>query len=132
MGLFKKDKWNDALVYVSFAYQQLEKLEESRFIIDKLKHHMKNENVKGFRIKPNNWYIQSLIDIVEGNKELAIASLQRAVDQGWAQSWCIQSEPILRSVAKNPSYKEVLQSFQTRINIMREQLEFEQKFTSVW
>jgi len=48
------------------------------------------------------------------------------------QSWRIESEHVLKTVMEKPEFKEVLQSLHTRINIMRENLAFEQKFTSVW
>ncbi len=130
--IHKSGKWIDALIYVSYAYQQLEKDEESQSILQHVIEQRKTMKQNGFRIKPYDWYLQSLIEIIEGKPELAIASLQRAVDQGWMQSWRIQSEHVLKTVMIKPEFKDVLQSLHTRIGIMRENLAFEQKFTSVW
>lgn len=129
--LFESGKWKDTLIQVSYAYQQLEKIEESKFIIEQIKKSQQKMTENGFRIKPSDWYSQSLIDAIEGNSELAIVSLQRAVDQGWAQSWRIHNEHILKPIMEKPAFKEVLQSFYTRISIMKEQLAFEQKFTAL-
>jgi len=130
--IFESGKWLDSLIYVSYAYQQLEKEDESQSILQKVKEHRESMKLNGFRTKPFDWYLQSLIEIIEGKPELAIVSLQRAVDQGWMQSWRIESEHVLKTVMEKPEFKEVLQSLHTRINIMRENLAFEQKFTSVW
>jgi len=130
--LHEYGEWMDSLIYVSFAYQQLEQHEESQTILANVKAHRNKIKQNGFRITPFDWYLQSLIEIIEGKPELAIASLQRAVDQGWMQSWRIQSEHVLKTVRVKPEFKEVLQSLHTRMNIMRENLAFEQKFTSVW
>jgi len=119
------------LVYAAHAYNETEQTEKALELIDQIRLMHKEYDDKGFRKMANHWYWMGLVDVIEGNNDLAIISLQRAVDAGWLSKWQIENEPILRDLLNKPEFSEVRQSLNARLAIIKEQLAYMDKTASL-
>jgi TolB-like protein/tetratricopeptide (TPR) repeat protein len=78
------------------------------------------------------WYQQALLAEIEGNHQMALVHLQRAVDEGWRQHWRPGVEPIFSNLADELQFQSMMAGLQTRMTIMREQLTAAASFESGW
>ena len=122
----------DSYIYASYAYQQLEQLDKSRDLIKLISSEQDRVATSPGRVSADIWYQKSLLQAIEGESQMALITLQRAIDEGWTQPLQIMEEPILRSLKSDSNFKAMLAGLETRMNLMREQLVFEESFNSHW
>ena len=77
-------------------------------------------------MNPVIWFVLAQINAQRGQTNLALIHLQRAVDEGWRQHWRPAVEPSLRSVVMEPAFTAMMQGLATRMDLIREQIAFEQ------
>ena len=63
---------------------------------------------------------------------MALIHLQRAVDEGWRQYWRPNVEPALEDLVKEPAFAAMMQGLATRMQLIREQIEFDEAFDKDW
>jgi tetratricopeptide (TPR) repeat protein len=128
--LLKKD-WLERLVYVAYAYTEVERHDEANEIIDNIRRFVQEDADKGFRVWPQMRFTLGLVEAVEGNADLALVTIQRAVNQGWINPWQLENEPILRDLKTHPDYIDIRQSLLARVRIIKEQLAYEERFSAI-
>ncbi len=129
--LVMNNRWLGNLTYAAYAYQQLEKKDKAEELISEIREIFSDYTENGYRVMATHWYWLGLIDVIEGNEELGVVSIRRAVDQGWIFKWQFEHEPILREYIQQPEFIEVRQSLNTRLNIIKEQLAYRAKTASL-
>ena len=78
------------------------------------------------------WYNRALLAAIQGNRQMTLIHLQRAIDEGWRQHWRPEIEPILKDLGQDKSFQSMMAGLQTRMDIMREQLALASAFDSDW
>ena len=121
-----------AYIYAAFAYQQLEQQDKSNHIINLINVEHDKKMTSGERINANLWYQKSLVQAIEGERQLALISLQRAIDEGWTERLRIQNEPIYINLNSDTNFKAMVTGLEAKINLMREQLAFEESISHHW
>jgi hypothetical protein len=58
--------------------------------------------------------------------------LQRAVDEGWRQHWRPTVEPSLSSLWEDGDFRAMMAGLQTRMDVMRRQIDAEEEFFAVF
>ncbi|HUU27946.1 MAG TPA: tetratricopeptide repeat protein [archaeon] len=112
------------LVYMANAYfktgdaESGEKLlAESRVFLEKLR-----EQGLG---TPASYYFEASVHALGGNKEMAFASLRKAIDLGWRLSWYARIDPTLESLRDTPEFKDMMAEVDADIARQRRQLKEE-------
>ena len=129
--LILKNRWLANMIYAAHAYHEMEKQDKADEVIADIRSIFNEYTENGYRVMPVHWYWLGLIDVIEGNKELAVVSIRRAVDQGWILRWQMDKEPILRDYLQQPGFREVRQSLNARLGIIKEQLAYREKTASL-
>jgi len=122
----------DAYIFASFAYQQLEQLDKSKELLKLIKLEQDKIITSGLRITADLWYNKSLVQVIEGDFQSALITLQRAIDEGWTQPLRTKEEPILKALMDDVNFKSMLAGLETRMNLMREQLALDESFSNHW
>ena len=122
----------DAYIYASYAYQQLENFEKSKALIREINAEQDRIATSGGRVPSSLWYQKSLIQSIAGEKKMSLINLQRAIDEGWSQSFRITEEPIFEPLKSDENFKAMLAGLKTRMSLLREQLAFEESFADHW
>ncbi|MCP3674807.1 MAG: tetratricopeptide repeat protein [Gammaproteobacteria bacterium] len=122
----------DVHVYAAYAYQQLEMIEQSQKLIDLVNSEQDKIKESGKQISSYAWYRKSLVQMIEGEQKMSLITLQRAIDEGWSQVFRIREEPILKNLKIDPNYQAMVAGLEAKLNLMREQLAFEESFTTHW
>ena len=128
---FQKRRGLSTLIYVAHAYNEIEQSEKALSLVNLIRSEFSEFLDMGFRKTANHWYLMGLLEVVEGNEEMAIISMQRAVDQGWVNIWEMEQEPILRDLFDKPEFSEVRQTLNARLAIIKEQLAYMDKTASL-
>ncbi|MDP7359763.1 MAG: tetratricopeptide repeat protein [Pseudomonadales bacterium] len=122
----------EAALGAAYAYAQLEQQDKAAELLRQIDA-MLAEKMKGkTRIHPDTWYRKALLLAIEGDQQMALVNLQRAVDEGWSQHWRPFVEPSLAEMLQNDIFKSMMAGLQARMNLMREQLAFEESFRDSW
>jgi TolB-like protein/Flp pilus assembly protein TadD len=121
-----------AYIMASYAYQQLEQLDKSNELLRLIKLEQDNIITSDVRVTANLWYEKSLVQAIEGDHQLALITLQRAIDEGWTQPLRTKEEPILKALKDDINFKSMMAGLETRMNLMREQLVVEESFSNHW
>ena len=69
------------------------------------------------------YYMNCLLDAVEGKTESALNYLQQAAAYNWVDYSSAQASPFFSDLRTNPRFFEILQSVQTRVDRMRREIE---------
>jgi len=69
---------------------------------------------------------------MRGENNLALIHLQRAVDEGWREHWRPMVEPVMAGLVKEPAFDAMMQGLTTRMDLIREQIAFDESFESDW
>jgi len=125
-------KHMDVYIYTAFAYQQLEQLDKARTLMQQIIAEQDRVTTSGGRVTAELWYQKSLLQAIEGEHQMSLITLQRAIDEGWSQPLKTMEEPILQSLKSDENFKAMMAGLETRMTLMREQLAFEESFSSHW
>ncbi len=122
----------DASIGAAYAYTQLQQSDRASEALGQVDA-MLEEKMRGkTRIHPDTWYRKALVLAIQGDRQMALVNLQRAVDEGWSHHWRPFVEPCLVDVLPNSNFKSMMAGLQARMNLMREQLAFEESFRDRW
>ena len=122
----------ESYIYAAYAYQQLEQDEKSNALIELVNAEQDKLMTSGGRIDANIWYQKSLIQAIEGESQMALITLQRAIDEGWIQQVRISVEPLYKNLKSDTNFKAMVTGLEAKINLMREQLAYEESFPNHW
>jgi TolB-like protein/tetratricopeptide (TPR) repeat protein len=122
----------DAAIGAAFAYKELGRVEESRALLTKVDEKLDAMIAKSLRLDPETWYRKAEVYATLGNNQMSLVYLQRAVDEGWRQHWRPFIDPSLSTILENVNFKSMMAGLETRMNLMREQLAFEESFRDQW
>ena len=68
------------------------------------------------------YYLLASIQAIEGDTDLAIESLQHAVDAGWRIPWYTERDPNLVSLRSDPAFSVLIERMRADVDDMRQQL----------
>ncbi len=122
----------EAGLAAAYAYKADGEHERKRQVIAKIKARFDEVSVPGKKVDPEIWYEKALLATIEGNNQMALIHLQRAVDEGWRQHWRARVEPIFKELINETSFRSMMAGLETRMSIMREQLTLAAAFDSDW
>lgn len=94
----------------------------------------KAENAVTTRLAdPNRYWTEdrynlARIHAVRGEDQLALITLQRAVDEGWREHWRPALDPALKSVQADRFFVAMMAGLESRLAIIRDQLRLEAEF----
>jgi TolB-like protein/tetratricopeptide (TPR) repeat protein len=119
-------------IAVAFAYRQLGRSAESEVLLDDAAATVQKFVSEQPRVNPNVWFALAQVNAIRGENNLALIHLQRAVDEGWRQHWRPAVEPNLASLTLEPAFGAMMQGLTTRMDLIREQIAFDQSFERDW
>jgi tetratricopeptide (TPR) repeat protein len=119
-------------VAVAWAYQQIGQEDEAERLLREVDAAIQTRIAEHPRVNPVIWFVLAQINAQRGQTNLALIHLQRAVDEGWRQHWRPAVEPNLRSVVMEPAYTAMMQGLATRMDLIREQIAFDESFEQDW
>lgn len=122
----------DASIGAAFAYKQLNQNEKATALLERVSSNLDSLIKTSVRLDPETWYRKAEIDAIQGNQQMSLVHLQRAVDHGWRQHWRPFIDPALASVLDNLNFQSMMAGLEARMNLMREQLAFEESFRDNW
>jgi hypothetical protein len=130
--MFDKDSYLEAALAAAYAYKHIGDEANKLELLGKINAQFENMQAEGIRIRPESWYQMALLSAIEDNDQMALVNLQRAIDEGWRQSWRPPVEPILKELIAGKNFQSMLAGLETRMSIMREQLTLAASFESDW
>jgi len=122
----------DASIAAAYAYTRLDQSNKAEEVLQQVSGMLDKEMSGRTRIHPDNWYRKAMVLAIQGNQQMALVNLQRAVDEGWSQHWRPFEEPCLVDVLENDNFISMMAGLEARMNLMREQLAFEESFRDSW
>jgi hypothetical protein len=130
--MFGRDFYLEAALAAAYAYKSVGDEKNKLELLGKINVEFKDMLAEGGRIKPESWYRMALLSAIEDNEQMTLVNLQRAIDEGWRQSWRPPVEPILKELIAGKNFQSMLAGLETRMSIMREQLTLAASFESDW
>jgi len=121
-----------AAIAAAYAYQKLGRGEDAAPLLDRLEAEIQQEIDENLRVDPFAWFNAAQVSAIKGETSMALIHLQRAVDEGWRQHWLPYVEPSLEELVKEPAFEAMMQGLVTRMELMREQIAFDESFDDDW
>jgi tetratricopeptide (TPR) repeat protein len=125
---WKQSRRTDATIGAAFAYKQLGQDEKSLVALARVDAELDSMIKTSVRLDPATWYWKAEVAAIQGEQQMSLVHLQRAVDQGWRQHWRPFIDPALAGVLDNLNFQSMMAGLEARMNLMREQLAFEESF----
>ena len=72
------------------------------------------------------------LSAISDEPQMAPVHLQRAGDEGWRQHWRPTVEPSLSSLWEDGDFRAMMAGLQTRMDVMRRQIDAEEEFFAVF
>lgn len=119
-------------VAAAFAYRQLGRDQEGNKLLNAAQKEVQHLMDQRQTMDPGIWFVLAQIHAIRGESNLALIYLQRSVDEGWRQHWRPQIEPSLRALQREPAFTAMMQGLTTRMDLIREQIAFDESFESDW
>ncbi|MDP4639963.1 MAG: tetratricopeptide repeat protein [Pseudomonadales bacterium] len=119
-----------ATLAVIYAHQQVGETQTAAALLTRITAELASAAAGEAKADPFTWYRLALAHQLAGKQQLALISLQRAIDEGWYEFWQPSIEPILQGLEDEPYYQSLLAGVKTRVNLSREQYAFEQSFAA--
>jgi tetratricopeptide (TPR) repeat protein len=133
-ALSSTDHQDDMLEYVmlgvAFAYRQQDDYEAADALIKRVGLNLAKRVSGTNPVDASVWYRYALYHALEGKSQMALMSLQRAIDEGWVDHWQPQVEPALQGLLPQSDMQNMLAGLQTRLNLSREQYAFDKSFAA--
>ncbi len=122
----------EAGIAAAYAYQKLGRGDDAALLLDRLEAKIQQEIDENSRVDPFAWFNAAQVSAIKGETSRALIHLQRAVDEGWRQHWLPYIEPSLEELVKEPAFEAMMQGLVTRMELMREQIAFDESFDEDW
>ncbi len=136
MDLPTTDQFNSEVLEtqagMAFAYQKLGRKGEADTLATDVEGRILEAIETRARVNPNLWFALAQLDAMRGENNLALIHLQRAVDEGWREHWRPMVEPVMAGLVKEPAFDAMMQGLTTRMDLIREQIAFDESFESDW
>jgi len=68
-------------------------------------------------------YLRGVLHAQEGNRQSALASLERAVELGWRSGWLLRTDPVWRELRDDPRFARLAGRIDAETRRLREQLD---------
>ena len=115
----------------AYAYKELGRHDDAEALLTEIEDALARELV-GVRVKPDVWYLRARLSAISDEPQMALVHLQRAVDEGWRQHWRPTVEPSLSSLWEDGDFRAMMAGLQTRMDVMRRQIDAEEEFFAVF
>lgn len=125
---FSTDVYLNARLGTAFALIQTGRREEGEAMIVEVSSKLEDAVARGYD-NGDIWHYYALIDAIKGDRRMAMIGLQRAISEGWRQYWYPRVDPAFRAIM-SPELETMMAGLETQIQLMRDQLAFEQSFAS--
>ena len=122
----------DAAIAAAYAYKKLGRADAAAPLLERLEAKIQQELEESSRVDPFAWFTAAQVSAIKGETSRALIHLQRAVDEGWRQHWLPYVEPSLEDLVKEPAFEAMMQGLITRMDLMREQIAFDESFDKDW
>jgi tetratricopeptide (TPR) repeat protein len=122
----------DAQIAAAFSYKALGQLEESAQLTSSIARRLDQKLNNPGRTDPGAWYRLALISAINGEEQMALNHLQRAIDEGWREHWKPGYEPAMQVLLSKQPFQKMLAGLETRMDIIRKQFEMEAEFAAGW
>ncbi|MCB1691549.1 MAG: tetratricopeptide repeat protein [Pseudomonadales bacterium] len=126
---FSTDTLESARVGAAFSYRALGQDDKAARLLREARINLDAEIARGAH-GSDVWYRTAQVSELEGQSELALINLQRAVDEGWTEFWRPGLDPVFAGLVKADALEAMMAGLETRMNLMREQFAFEESFAS--
>lgn len=119
-------------IAMAFAYRELGREAEANTLATEVEGRITEAIETRARVDPNLWFALAQLNAIRGENSLALIHLQRAVDEGWREHWRPMVEPAMAELTKEPAFDAMMQGLTTRLDLIREQIAFDESFESDW
>jgi TolB-like protein/Tfp pilus assembly protein PilF len=116
----------------AWSYRQLGREVESDELLARVESRLDERAGKQKQLHPDQLFVMAQLHAIRGNNQLALISLQRAIDEGWRQHWRPPVEPSLAALVDDPTFAGMMQGLATRMELIREQIEIDNNFEQGW
>jgi len=135
IGELDKNSGNmDFILYAAFSAAQAYKLngdtEKLNVLVAGIEKQLEAWNGSPF-FQDDYYYFQSLKSLIQDQDQLALISLQRAIDEGFRNHWLLKTNPIFQQIEDRNEFKTMVAALDTKLQLMRDQLNFEASFASM-
>lgn len=121
--------YNEAVLGVAYSYLQLGQDEKAESLIADVQRNLEPQ-MQFSEQDASLWYRLAQLSMLGGETQHALINLQRAVDEGWTEFWLPHVDPILSELSSEPELQSMMAGLQTRMNLMRERIAFEESFAT--
>jgi TolB-like protein/tetratricopeptide (TPR) repeat protein len=126
---FDPSMLESARVHAAYAYRQLGNEDRVAELIE-----VAEANVEKQLAKPGwqagSWYQAAAIDALQGEDQLAMINVQRAINEGWNDYWVLGIEPVFAELREQERLKTMIAGVETRMEMIREEMAFEESFAA--
>jgi tetratricopeptide (TPR) repeat protein len=122
----------DAQIAAAFSYKELGQEQASRRLTTSVQQKLEQKLKNPGRTDPGAWYRLAQVAAINGEEQIALGHLQRAIDEGWREHWKPGYEPAMQSLVTRQSFQTMLAGLEIRMDIIRKQFEMEAQFAAGW
>jgi TolB-like protein/Flp pilus assembly protein TadD len=115
----------DFYTYAAISYRAAGRPSDADRILAELRGDIEQRLQGGGRVDPQVWHARARIYLLEGDERMALALLQRAVDEGWTDAWRLDFDPLWRALAQDERLRRIRTALEARLAQMRENLRAE-------
>lgn len=119
-------------VSTAYAYQRVGEPETAAALLAAAEQTIDERLSASHLVSPSLYYVLAQISTLKGEQNRALIHLQRAVDEGWRQHWRPTVEPCLAGLIDAPAFAAMMQGLATRLELIREQIAFDESFDRGW
>ena len=129
---FSRVQEMDMLLAAGAAYKWMGKLRQADELLMSLESRLQDVFTSQGRADPELWFTRARLEALKGDNRMVLVYLQRAIDEGWRQSWRPEVDPSLESILETDSFRSMMAGLETKLQLMREQIAFDEQFESDW
>ncbi len=119
-----------AVLHLSFAYQQIEQLEKAKVLIADYEEYLL-QLISNSNNNPEVFYNMTLVKALQNDENEAFSFFQSAIDAGWVQAWKVGVEPILADIATTQRFSQMLGGVDARLENMKSRVKEQGSFLLV-
>lgn len=119
-----------AVLHLSFAYQQIEQLEKAKALIADYEKYLL-QLISNSNNNPEIFYNMTLVKALQDEESEAFSFFQSAIDAGWVQAWKVEVEPILTELAKTQRFSQMFGGVKARLENMKSRVKEQGSFLLV-
>ena len=121
-GLQDEDEW-DGLHALIWAHIQLGEVDEARWLLDAFDESFGDAEARGLLHQSPALMVFARNTLLAGNRELALARFQQAVDAGWRDYYSVLHDPRWDSARDDPRFQELMESVKVDLEAQRTRVE---------